>query len=445
MRKNLFRLALALCLACPVLVQADPVFPSSTSGNKTTYSEGTYSNATYAGAAVATSAAGYFAVNYASEIRTAAGVAIPVIASAIPGAGAVAAAVRFCLSRPACYGAGIAASVAIAAKESGFDVTPDPSSGLPVIKQQDPSICTSAPCYAYNGNAYGFGGSYPSLMAACRSFAGLPESIHAATAGGKIVGIAGTYGDGQCIYNLEDGRQTYPRIAERTQVPPAASNEKVVNLEDLIRGIEFPSADSTVPAVGASPKWAETVKKAAETGATVPLTAPTSITVPKPTVTSAPTHTDLGGGKTKTVTKSTTVTCTPPDCVAIETTVEQIKDLGVGTTTTTTTDAPADVVQDVPLSNVPTLYKRKYENGIVGVWTDKKAQLSSSGLGSLLGAMMPTVGASGGCPVFTIPAKIGPLSFGSGFSGPPCYIWEFCKVVVLLGAAFLARALVFGG
>jgi hypothetical protein len=445
MRKNFFLLLLALSGFLPVFVHAASVFPSTTSGNTTTYSEGSYSNATMATAALATSGAGVLAVSYASEIRTAAGIVFPIVARAVPSAGAVASAVRFCLSLPACYGSAIAASVAIAAKEIGFDVTPDPATGLPVVKQPDPTVCTSSPCYSYVASAYGFTGSYPTLFAACSAFAGLPQSVHELTAGGKISSIAGVYGNSQCIFNLTDGRQVYPSIADRVQVPPASSAVKDASLEDLIRGIEFPSAGSSAPASGVSDKWSEVVKKAAETGASVPLTAPTSITVPKPSVTSAPTVSDLGGGKTKTTTRTTSLTCQPPSCAAIETTVDQIKDLGVGTTTTTTITAPVDTVSVDVKTGIPILYKRKYEEGIVGVWKDKKAQLTSTGLGSLLSAMIPSVGPSGGCPVFSIPAQIGPLSFGSGYSGPPCYIWDFCKVVVLLGSAFLARALVFGG
>lgn len=412
MRKNLFRLALALCLACPVLVQAAPPFPATTSGNTTSYGEGTYSDATYAAAAVVTTAAGAIVFEYRTQIATAAGAAFSVIPRANLSTSAMAAAARHCLVNVACYGtAAAAAALGVIAAHYGYGFDVDPVTKAPKVTT---TSTLNRYCIFTGVNQCG-------MASSPAAFCGV--------VGGSVW--------------REVGGTTYcaPWQNPVSQDGPTSSETKEVPIEDIVNSI---GSDTSNPANLIDSKKT-IINEAAKTGYSVPLGRPTTIDVPKSTITSSPTYADLGGGKTKTTTKTTSLTCTPPDCVAIETTIEQVKDLGVGTTTTTTTETPADVVQDVPLSDVPKLYKRKYENGIVGVWTEKKAQLSSSGLGSLLQAMMPNIGSSGGCPVFSIPAKIGPLSFGSGFSGPPCYIWEFCKVVVLLGAAFLARALVFGG
>ena len=439
MRKNLFRLALALCLACPVLVQASPVFPSTTSGNTTSYGEGTYSNATYAAAAVATTAAGAIAVEYRTQIATAAGAVFPIVTRALPSTAAIAGAARYCLANVACYGtAAAAAAIGAIADHYGYGFENGPLG--PVVTKKDPSVCTAAPCYEFivnsvvSSNPTTFAPPASSAFKACQNWATHPAR------GPYTFSVSGA-GGGTCYLNDWTGYPTTQSYTQR-EVPPASGASIPSSPAELAADIQANAKPDTAQSTDAKKT---VLTESAKSGYEVPLSRPTSIDVPKPVVTQNPTHTDLGGGKSKTTTKSTSLTCTPPDCVAIETTIEQVKDLGVGTTTTTTTETPADVVQDVPLSDVPKLYKRKYENGIVGVWTEKKAQLSSSGLGSLLQAMMPNIGSSGGCPVFSIPAKIGPLSFGSGFSGPPCYIWEFCKVVVLLGAAFLARALVFGG
>lgn len=441
MRKNLFRLALALCLSLPVVGQANPVFPSTTSGNTTSYGEGTYSNATVATAAVAVVAGTSLAVEYRTQIATAGGAVFPIVARAAPAVGFIAGSFRYCFTNPACIAtATAAAGIAAIARYYGYDYEDTPTG--PVISRNDPNACSSFPCTQF---AYAPDSRLPTpawfttTEKACKAFVSAWNSY------GGLARREFSYVEGLTCMMRQDnggwwgvaGNDLQRRITE-TGTP----SKLPATIEDVAKDIESGSTADTADTAGAKKT---VLQEAVKAGYEVPLSRPTSIDVPKPVVTQNPTHTDLGGGKTKTTTKSTSLTCTPPDCVAIETTIEQVKDLGVGTTTTTTTETPADVVQDVPLSDVPKLYKRKYENGIVGVWTEKKAQLSSSGLGSLLQAMMPNIGSSGGCPVFSIPAKIGPLSFGSGFSGPPCYIWEFCKVVVLLGAAFLARALVFGG
>ncbi|MDT7518136.1 hypothetical protein RAE19_05210 [Rhodoferax sp. TBRC 17660] len=441
MRKNLFRLALALCLSLPVVVQANPVFPATTSGNTTSYGEGTYSNATYAAAAVATTAAGAIAVEYRTQIATAAGAVFPIVTRALPSTAAIAGAARYCLANVACYGtAAAAAAIGVIASHYGYDYENTPTG--PVITRNDPNSCTSYPCTQF---AYAPDSRLPTpswfttTEKACKAF------VSAWNAYGGLARREFYYVEGlTCMMRQDNGGWwgVAGNDLQRRTIESGTPSKLPATPAELASDIEASAKPDTAQSTDAKKT---VLTESAKSGYEVPLSRPTSIDVPKPVVTQNPTHTDLGGGKTKTTTKRTSVTCTPPDCVAIETTIEQVKDLGVGTTTTTTTETPADVVQDVPLSDVPKLYKRKYESGIVGVWTEKKAQLSSSGLGSLLQAMMPNIGSSGGCPVFSIPAKIGPLSFGSGFSGPPCYIWEFCKVVVLLGAAFLARALVFGG
>ncbi len=424
----------------PVFAHASPVFPSTTSGNTTTYSEGSYSNATMAGAALATAGAGVMAVNYATEIRTAAGAVFPIIARALPTPAAVAGAVRFCFGNPACYVA-TAAAAAIAANEIGFQLSTDPSTGLPKVQKPDPTACTTAPCYGY----YSIFSAevFPTEVAAAKAGCTVMASRYGLTSPrvGSLLGYSGSTAVYQCFMKDGSSEAQFSVNVDKKTVPPSAAAAQDATLEDLIKGIEFPASGAST----ASDKWSEVVKGAASRGYDVPLSRPTAIDVPKPTVTSTPTVSSLGGGKTQTTTQSTTLTCNPPQCAGITTTTTQIADTGVGTTTTTTTEEPADVVQDTPFADVPTLYKTKYPDGLTGVWNTQYAAIKASKVGSLLTMLTPTFSSGGSCPKFALSLDVAIANFGSADVAPPCWLWPILKVFTIVGALFLARALIFGG
>ena len=58
---------------------------------------------------------------------------------------------------------------------------------------------------------------------------------------------------------------------------------------------------------------------------------------------------------------------------------------------------------------------------------------------------MPSVGLTGTCPVLMVNLDVGFQNFGTHDFAPPCWIWDFGRVVVIVSALLLARALIFGG
>lgn len=130
------------------------------------------------------------------------------------------------------------------------------------------------------------------------------------------------------------------------------------------------------------------------------------------------------------------------------------------TTTTTVTNAAGDVVNqttettepenteapsDTPLPDVPTLYTQKYPGGMAGVWVARKAQVMATPLLSMLGNLFPTVAGSNACPQFSIAMNLGRWDFGTYDLGPPCFVWDFIRVCMVVLALFMARRLIFGG
>jgi len=111
-----------------------------------------------------------------------------------------------------------------------------------------------------------------------------------------------------------------------------------------------------------------------------------------------------------------------------------------------TTEATPDLsASDTPLEDIPKLYEPKYPDGIVGVWNQKKADLKSTPLISLVSTVMPNLGDGGTCPTWTIDLDLGIANYGSHNVAPPCWIFAVLKSIVIVSALLLARALVFGG
>jgi hypothetical protein len=101
---------------------------------------------------------------------------------------------------------------------------------------------------------------------------------------------------------------------------------------------------------------------------------------------------------------------------------------------------------DTPLPAVPTLYTQRYPNGMQGVWTTAKTAMMATPIGQLTTQLMPTNIGGGSCPKITIPLDLGLWNYGTGDLSPDCtQVWGFAKVVVLVSALLLARALIFGG
>lgn len=101
---------------------------------------------------------------------------------------------------------------------------------------------------------------------------------------------------------------------------------------------------------------------------------------------------------------------------------------------------------DTALPPVPSLYERKYPNGMEGIWSDYKEQLKGTDLVSLVGKLMPNVGDGGSCPTWPINLDLAQwASYGTYDVAPPCWIWDVAKAILILSALLLARSLIFGG
>lgn len=101
---------------------------------------------------------------------------------------------------------------------------------------------------------------------------------------------------------------------------------------------------------------------------------------------------------------------------------------------------------DSELGEIPELYKRKYEDGIKGVWDEKLTAIKATPLFSLGRDIMPSLATSGTCPTFTVPLDLaGWASYGTADVSPPCWVWDFGKVVIVVSSLLLARRLIFGG
>ncbi len=121
----------------------------------------------------------------------------------------------------------------------------------------------------------------------------------------------------------------------------------------------------------------------------------------------------------------------------------------VGCTNTTTTQTPK--TDDTPptdtgLPEVPELYKQKYPEGMTGVWNKRKDELKGTKIIAAIPKFMPPVSWAGGCPgPMYITVDVGIANFGQFDASPPCNVWTFCGVVIVISALLLARSLVFGG
>jgi len=100
---------------------------------------------------------------------------------------------------------------------------------------------------------------------------------------------------------------------------------------------------------------------------------------------------------------------------------------------------------NTPLGDIPKLYDRKYPNGIKGIWETKSASLKQTSLFTFVDSMMPKY-SSGSCPSWHVDLDLaGWANFGTADLSPSCDLWAFAKIVIIISALLLARALIFGG
>lgn len=115
------------------------------------------------------------------------------------------------------------------------------------------------------------------------------------------------------------------------------------------------------------------------------------------------------------------------------------------TTTTTDDDTSDESYSDTALPSIPDLYERKYPNGLQGVWNDNKDQLMGSAFVQSLSDLIPQFG-GGSCPNFGLTFNIASwANYGAQNFGVPCWVYDAIGLILLVTAAFTARAIIFGG
>jgi len=99
---------------------------------------------------------------------------------------------------------------------------------------------------------------------------------------------------------------------------------------------------------------------------------------------------------------------------------------------------------DTPFPEVDPFYEQKYPDGLEGVWSARKAELEDSAFVEFLGSFVPSF--SGSCPGWSVNVNVASWAqFGIHDFQSLCWVFDFVKVVLLVSAAFLCRALIFGG
>lgn len=151
-------------------------------------------------------------------------------------------------------------------------------------------------------------------------------------------------------------------------------------------------------------------------------------------------------GDTVNIDASVTTTTTHPDG-------------SVTTSTTTTSGSPSPAEQTGPenseeggaivdpeLPPIPELYQRKYPEGIVGVWNDKREGFDQSPFFQLIGKLAPSNLGDGGCPSWSLPLSLESWApYGTHTLQVPCWVWTAIRALMIVGALLIARRLIFGG
>lgn len=192
------------------------------------------------------------------------------------------------------------------------------------------------------------------------------------------------------------------------------------------------------------------------------LSGPPSVQGPQTTTTS----TRPNGTTTTTKDTQHDLDYSNPDGVVVRDRTTTTKQDPDGTTTTDTTQdtgpvTPADpfvtpgsgvspdpdfdgTFSDTPFPDIEPFYQQKYPDGLQGAWNTRKAEFEDSAFMGFLSSFIPSF--SGSCPGWSMNINIASwASFGIHEFQSLCWVFDFIKVVLLVSAAFLCRALIFGG
>lgn len=316
---------------------------------------------------------------------------------------------------------------------AGGRIKPDGS-----IERADPTVCTVAPCFEYR---YSAGAAvtlwFSTKNAACVALGPAQTAVSALDWQDRLL----ANGDCRTAWRNRGSSGAFTDSGFGSLETRSASPSGPVFLPS--------SMDDIAPYMTPRSFDPRALPELLDKGADIPMPAPV---VTGPTSIDGPVTSTTNPDGTRTDTKTTYHFQTSGDTITntsnVTNTTTYNIDNSVQSTTTTTTepteqdDSPA---VDSPLPDQPKLYERKYPDGLVGVWNDKKTELLDTPLLALTSSLQPTIAGDGGYPSFVVPVVMGPWNFGSYEVSPAPFVWDFLKVCVIVTTLFLARALIFGG
>lgn len=179
------------------------------------------------------------------------------------------------------------------------------------------------------------------------------------------------------------------------------------------------------------------------------LEGPASVTEPGPTVSTT------GPAGTTTTTNNTKIDITYGDnYYYYRKTKTSVVTKPDGTTETTTEtepeteqppeEEPEGSFTDSALPQIEPFYDPIYKVGVGGVWQQRMTEIDNSPFIDFMHSFVPSFSSS--CPAFSLGFNIASwANYGTVSFWNLCWIFDFIKVCMLVTAAFLCRALIFGG
>lgn len=99
--------------------------------------------------------------------------------------------------------------------------------------------------------------------------------------------------------------------------------------------------------------------------------------------------------------------------------------------------------QTSSLPDVPDFYEPAYPDGLSGIHTQVTQDNEENPMMAFLQNLATGIPTSGTCPQWTL--DFGALNLGTHNLSPPCSIWSFIQIILLVTTLFLVRAIIFGG
>lgn len=255
-------------------------------------------------------------------------------------------------------------------RQSNVGINSDPlTNGAKPFVGSDPSVCSVGPCYAYENN---YGKKFSSAKQAC-------DDAAIRMGGADAVGtITGAIDDYSCSVSGPSGNYFGRSPIYMSPIAPVPSTGIPASMDDIAPYMDKPT-------------W--TPEFSRNCWIRVPILNCQNQRLPALSSTEGEEVTTVNPDGSKTVSKTTYNFQTSGDTVtntdkSTKTTTYNI-DNSVRSVSTTTTvpspSAPTDTPEkpdysfnDSPFGDVPELYKRKYEDGIKGVWDQKMTAIKAT-------------------------------------------------------------------